>query len=425
MDYLFGFLTAFFDLLTMMAPWLLIGFFFAGLLHVYMPKEKITRFMGKNNLRSVINAAILGIPLPLCSCGVIPTGIAFHKEGASKGATVSFLISTPQTGVDSILVTYSMLGLPFALVRPVVAFLSGIFGGSITNLMDRKERVEDTKSIHAEAELYEGGKKGRIKSLFRYAFYEFLMDIAKWLIIGLAIAALIQMLLPDDFFTMYIGNEFLSMGIVLLAAIPVYVCATGSVPIAAVLMMKGLSPGAALVFLMAGPATNTATMAVIGKAIDKRTLIVYLTTIIVSAFFFGGITNLLPREWFVFALQGLSHEHSHSIFQEWVNTVSGIVLILLTLNVYLMKFFNKKNKVIITEPNGDLQKIMKLGVTGMTCNHCKANVEKNLMGLDGIDFVNADPQNSEVILKGDNINLARVKDVVENIGYGFKGELGK
>jgi uncharacterized membrane protein YraQ (UPF0718 family)/copper chaperone CopZ len=424
MNYIVGFLSAFFNLLTEMAPWLLIGFFFAGLLHVYMPKEKITRFMGKKNLRSVINAAILGIPLPLCSCGVIPTGIAFHKEGASKGATVSFLISTPQTGVDSILVTYSMLGLPFALVRPVVAFFSGIFGGGITNLIDRQHIAEQVEIINARAELYEGGKKGRIKSLFRYAFYEFLMDIAKWLIIGLAVAALIEMVLPDDFFTMYIGNEFLSMGIVLLAAIPVYVCATGSVPIAAVLMMKGLSPGAALVFLMAGPATNTATMAVIGKAIDKRTLIVYLTTIIVSAFFFGSITNLLPREWFAFAQQGLGHDHAHHIFPIWVNTVSGIILILLILNVYLMKFFGKRNKTEIIEPTNGLSNIMKIGVTGMTCNHCKANVEKNLIGLEGIDFVNADPQSSEVIVKGANINLDKIKDVVENIGYGFKGKLG-
>ena len=405
-----------------MAPWLLIGFFFAGLLHVYMPKEKITRFMGKNNLRSVINAAILGIPLPLCSCGVIPTGIAFHKEGASKGATVSFLISTPQTGVDSILVTYSMLGLPFALVRPIVAFFSGIFGGGITNLTDRKNRANQSESINARAELYEGGKRGKVKSMFRYAFYEFLMDIAKWLIIGLAIAALIEMLLPDEFFTMYIGNEFLSMGIVLLAAIPVYVCATGSVPIAAVLMMKGLSPGAALVFLMAGPATNTATMAVIGKAIDKRTLIVYLATIIISAFFFGSITNLLPREWFAFAQQSLGHYHAHHIFPTWVNTVSGIILILLILNVYLMKLFKKRNKIEISEGESGLQDIIKLGVTGMTCNHCKANVEKNLLGIDGIDFVNADPQSSEVIVKGGNIDIAKIKEVVENIGYGFKGQ---
>ncbi len=423
MNYIIGFLSAFFNLLTEMAPWLLIGFFFAGLLHVYMPKEKITRFMGKNNLRSVINAAILGIPLPLCSCGVIPTGIAFHKEGASKGATVSFLISTPQTGVDSILVTYSMLGLPFAFVRPVVAFFSGIFGGGITNLIDRKNQAVQSERVNARAELYEGGKTGRIKSMFRYAFYEFLMDIAKWLIIGLAIAALIEMLLPDDFFTMYIGNEFLSMGIVLLAAIPVYVCATGSVPIAAVLMMKGLSPGAALVFLMAGPATNTATMAVIGKAIDKRTLVVYLTTIIISAFFFGSITNLLPREWFAFAQQSLGHDHAHHIFPTWVNTVSGIILILLILNVYLMKFIKFKKKSPMIERNTDLSNILKVGVTGMTCNHCKANVETNLMNIPGIDYVNADPDHSEVIINGDNIDIAKIKETVENIGYSFKGKL--
>jgi len=421
MTYIIGFLSAFFNLLTEMAPWLLIGFFFAGLLHVYMPKEKITRFMGKNNLRSVINAAILGIPLPLCSCGVIPTGIAFHKEGASKGATVSFLISTPQTGVDSISVTYSMLGLPFALVRPIVAFFSGIFGGGITNLIDRKNHAEQSENINARAELYEGGKTGRIKSMFRYAFYEFLMDIAKWLIIGLAIAALIEMLLPDDFFTMYIGNEFLSMGIVLLAAIPVYVCATGSVPIAAVLMMKGLSPGAALVFLMAGPATNTATMAVIGKAIDKRTLVVYLTTIIISAFFFGSITNLLPREWFAFAQQSLGHDHAHHIFPIWVNTVSGIILILLILNVYLMKFIKFKKKSPVIEGNTDLSNILKVGVTGMTCNHCKANVENALIQVSGVKKVEANISNSITIIEGANINPDEIKKIIEGVGYEYGG----
>ena len=295
----------FYRLFLEMAPWLLLGFTFAGLLHVFMPGGRIRKYMGGNNLKSVVYGALLGVPLPLCSCGVIPTGISFYKEGASKSATVSFLISTPQTGVDSILATYSMLGLPFALLRPVVAFLSGIFGGIITNLAikrDGEDAVEPPPVI-ADEEVTEESK---LKKMFRYAFFEFMMDIANWLIIGFAVAALISMLLPDNFFTLYLQNQFLSMLIVLAASIPLYVCATGSIPIAAVLMMKGLSPGAALVFLMAGPATNVATMTVIGKAINKKILLIYITTISISAMFFGWLTNLfLPDQWFTM----MSHQH--------------------------------------------------------------------------------------------------------------------
>ena len=422
MIYIELFIKEFFYLLIEMAPWLLLGFFFAGLLHVYMPEKKIRKYMGGKNIKSVINAAILGIPLPLCSCGVIPTGIAFHKEGASKGSTVSFLISTPQTGVDSILVTYSLLGLPFAVLRPIVAFFSGIFGGAITNWFD-KNNNEDKKPLQQKTSAEKTGSGGKLIRMIKYAFHDFMMDIAKWLIIGLAVAAFISLVLPDDFFTMYIGNEYISMLVVLLAAIPIYVCATGSVPIAAVLMMKGLSPGAALVFLMAGPATNTATMAVIGKAIDKKTLIVYLGTIIFSAFFFGALTNnIIPREWFSFVYGSGAGVHQHELLPYWLRLTSGIILILLILNGYIMQFFRKDKQMLKTTTEIKSDKIkMVVGVSGMTCNHCKANVEKNLSAIDGINYVNANHQTSEVIIEGDNVDLDLIKKTVEDIGYNYNG----
>ncbi len=236
MVYIQTYLNEFYFLFIEMAPWLLFGFLFAGILHVYMPKGSVQKYMGGKNIKSVIYAALLGIPLPLCSCGVIPTGISFYKEGASKGATVSFLISTPQTGVDSILATYSLLGLPFAILRPIVAVFSGILGGVISNNGSSAQISQDVKD-----EVFPEEKQGnKFKIMLHYAFNEFLMDIAKWLIIGLAIAALISMLLPADFFALYLDNELLSMVIVLAASIPIYVCATGSIPIAADLMMKGL-----------------------------------------------------------------------------------------------------------------------------------------------------------------------------------------
>jgi len=225
--------------LTMeMAPYLLLGFMIAGILYGFFPKNKVQKYLGKNNLRSVINASLLGIPLPLCSCGVIPTGVSFHQNGASKGAAVSFLISTPQTGVDSIMVTYSLLGLPFAVLRPIIAFFTGIFGGWYTNRLVKKNPHEEGSIHQIEEHRNYNSLYQRVYSMMKYAFVDFLQDIMRWLVIGLIIAAAISIALPDDFFTTYIGNNYLSILLVLAASVPLYVCATGSVPIAAVLLMK-------------------------------------------------------------------------------------------------------------------------------------------------------------------------------------------
>jgi len=411
----------FIDLSLEMAPWLLLGFVFAGVLHVYMPKGSIKKYMGGKNIKSVLYASLLGIPLPLCSCGVIPTGIAFHKEGASKGSTVSFLISTPQTGVDSILATYSLLGLPFAVLRPIVAFFSGIFGGAITNSVTRNDKDEQIENL-SNQKSEEIKSNGKFKTMIKYAFHDFLMDIAKWLLIGLAVAALIAVLLPNDFFISYLQNEFLSMLLVLAASIPLYVCATGSIPIAAVLMMKGLSPGAALVFLMAGPATNVATMTVIGKAINKKTLFVYLGSIIGSAMLFGWLTNqFLPREWFSFAIDHIGHEHE--LLPYWFKITSAILLAAMILNGYIRKYFIKSTSNTIIPNMSDQITSMKISVTGMTCNHCKMNAENSIASISGVKNVIADPSKSEVYIEGENINLEDVKKHIEDVGFSFHGKI--
>src|SRR5450759_2705829 len=214
MDYIKGFGTELLFILTEMAPYLLLGFIFAGLLHLLFPKKRIRKYMGQNNFRSIFNAALLGVPLPLCSCGVIPTGISFYKHGASKASTVSFLISTPQTGVDSIFVTYSMLGLPFAAIRPVVAFVTGLFGGLITKKID-PEKEEKILQNNENGDELPKGFFPRVKEMFRYSFIDFLQDISNWLIIGLLIAALISVLIPDDFFADKIPNDFLGMLVIL------------------------------------------------------------------------------------------------------------------------------------------------------------------------------------------------------------------
>lgn len=412
------------ELFNEMAPYLLLGFLFAGILHIYFPKHKVNRFIGKANLSSVVKSALLGIPLPLCSCGVIPTGVSFHKSGASKGAAVSFLISTPQTGIDSILVTYSLLGLPFALIRPIIALITGITGGIFTNVLDEEEQnAKSSQNISKPDSKLTASQKFR--EMFRYAFVEFMQDISKWLIIGLLVAALIAVLIPDDFFSMYIHNQFLSMFLVLLASVPLYVCATGSVPIAAVLLMKGISPGAALVFLMAGPATNVATITVIGKSMGRKTLIAYMLSIISGALIFGFLINtLLPSSWFaVDTTTGMHTGHQeHELLPYWFKLSSTIMLILLIINGYYQKYKeNKAENKRLTKINKDMLK--KVKVNGMTCNHCKANVETNLGKIEGIQSVDANITTSEVSINGDSINLEEVKKTVEDLGYNYNGEI--
>lgn len=425
MEYLEQFLTDLFEIFNEMSPYLMLGFFFAGLLHVFFPKQKVNKYMGKQNRNSVLNASLLGIPLPLCSCGVIPTGISFYKHGASRGSTVSFLISTPQTGIDSILVTYSLLGLPFALIRPIIALVSGVIGGSLTNTLTRKEKDEKVSESVEKAEKLSLSKKSR--EMFRYAYVEFLQDISNWLIIGLVLAAIVSVVVPPDFFAAHHGNDFLGKIIILIAAVPVYVCATASVPIAAVLMLKGLSPGAALVFLMAGPATNAATITMIGKVLGKRSLFSYLISIIGGALIFGSLIDwLLPGAWFELNALSEASPHQHETLPYWLKILSSVLLVALILNGYLQKFFDRRklNKRNYKENiNLEPLAIKNILVKGMTCNHCKENVENAIKSVNGVDDVQIDLSSGRVSISGDYIDLDQIKSGVENIGYEFKGEV--
>jgi len=430
MDIVGTFMVDLVDIINEMSPYLILGFLFAGLLHVFFPRERISQYMGGNDRSSVINASLLGIPLPRCSCGVIPTGISFYKHGASKGSTVSFLISTPQTGIDSVLVTYSLLGLPFALIRPVIALITGFLGGFLTNRVGKNGKPASSYEPLAQERSKEPTAiTGRFYEVFRYAFVEFLQDISKYLVVGLLIAAAISVAVPDDFFSSFIGNDFLSMVVILVAAIPVYVCATASVPIAAILMMKGLSPGAALVLLMAGPATNAATITLINKVLGFKSLLTYLFTIIAGALVFGTIINhLLPASWFL-PLDIASHGmgHTHEILPGWLKIISSILLVLLIIHGYIQKIvikrkMNREKGSNYSANNMEHMISKKILVKGMTCNHCKQNVEDRIKMIEGIEEVHVDLSTGKVAISGKQIDLASIKSGIESIGYDYRGE---
>ncbi len=417
MNFIIDYLNEIYHLLLEMAPYLLLGFLIAGILKFTLKPATMKKYLGKANLRSVVNASLLGVPMPLCSCGVIPTGVGLHKNGASKGSAVSFLISTPQTGVDSIMITYSLLGLPFAIIRPIAAFITGIVGGAITNKVEH-----ETPHAYANSQAQENLPKGwkKIPAILKYAFIDFMNDIAKWLLIGILIAGLISVLVPDDFFLEYLSNPYLSMLVMLVASVPLYVCATSSVPIAAALIMKGLSPGAALVFLMAGPATNAATISVLGNALGKKTLTVYLSTIIAGSFIAGILlNNFMPESWYV-GIMNMGHQHH--MLPNWLMLSSAILLsgllIYSLVNKVIGRFSKKAQSCEDCEECKMTHEII-IHIEGMTCQHCVASVKKGLSSLAGVENVDVNLETKTARIHG-VVDVQKIKDTIKELGYTVK-----
>jgi uncharacterized membrane protein YraQ (UPF0718 family) len=276
-----------------MAPYLLFGFFVAGVLSVLVSQRMVERHLGGRGLWPLLKASLFGIPLPLCSCSVIPVSMSLRKHGASKGATVSFLLSTPQTGVDSILVTLSLLGPVFAIFRPFAALATGLVGGTLVDIFGHAAEAGDKPPEKCTDECCADEKTSRIRKGLKYGFITLPRDIGRAMLVGLAVAALISALVPDGFFAEKLGTGIFALLAMMFLGIPVYVCATASVPVAAALLMKGLTPGAVLVFLMTGPATNAASFVTIWKILGRATAITYLATVAGCALLSGILLDFL------------------------------------------------------------------------------------------------------------------------------------
>ena len=301
MEFIEKIVIEFWNTIAEMSPYLLFGFFVAGAISVLISQNAVERHLGGRGFWPLFKATIFGIPLPLCSCGVIPVSISLHKHGASKGSTIAFLLSTPQTGVDSIFVTLSLLGPIFAIYRPLAAFATGLIGGTAVDMYDRSTQNENLPPEKCTGECCSSEHKhGKFIRGLKYGFGTLPRDIGKPMLIGLLVAAFISALVPEGFFAEYLGTGIFAMVVMMLLGIPVYVCATASVPVAAALIMKGLTPGAALVFLMTGPATNAASFATIWKALGSATALIYLASVAGCALLAGIVLDLIvPRSSFV------------------------------------------------------------------------------------------------------------------------------
>ena len=417
-------------LINEMSPYLLLGFLFAGLLHSFIPSKLYHKYLSKPTFGSVVNAALLGIPLPLCSCGVIPTAMSLRKEGASKGATTSFLIATPQTGVDSILATYGLMGLPFAIVRPVAALSTALFGGAAANIFGREEKSElselselsDCAHDHDHCDCGCGSHahhRNKLVEALHYAYVDMIADIGKWLLVGLFVAGLITVLIPDNAFTLFQGNTLASMLLVLCIAVPMYLCATGSIPIAVALMLKGLTPGAGLVLLMAGPACNFASMLVVKKVLGTRSLIIYLASIVIGAVGFGYLIDFLHFGNYVNFLGSLQVAdacgHGCEGGDSWFAWLCSAALLLLVVNALLLPKL-RRNKEHVETKTAENMNVRTYHIEGMNCNHCRTAAEKALQSVEGVTSARVVLETKEAIVEG-TATEEELRQAVESVGF--------
>lgn len=324
------------------SPYVLFGFFVAGLLKAFVPDAFMARHLGEKNVWSVVKGAVIGVPLPLCSCGVLPAALGLRKQGASKGATTAFMISTPETGVDSMAVTYALIDPIMTVIRPVAASLTAILAGVLVNAFPEKHESQpglgaELSHSHDESGCgcgqhgcsvkQDASSFGKFRSGMQYAFGEMIADIGRWLLVGVVVAGIISVVVPADFLQGFVGDGFLSYLVMLVVALPLYVCATASTPIAASLLLKGLSPGAALVFLLAGPATNGATITVMLKTLGKRAAGLYVLSIVMASLVLAWLTDklYLALGLDIRAVVGEVGE----ILPEWVGIVGAVVLLVL------------------------------------------------------------------------------------------------
>lgn len=409
--------------LSQMAPYLLLGFLMAGLLSVCVSPAWVERRLGRRALGPVFTASLFGVPLPLCSCGVIPVSASIRRHGASRGATTAFLLSTPQTGVDSIAVTYALLGPVFAVFRPVVALLTGVLGGCLVQLLDRKNGADETNESKpdtcTEICCQPNQQDGILRRALQYGFVTLPRDIGAALVLGILIAGAIAALVPRDQLHAYLGGGVFSILAVMALGVPIYVCATASVPIAAGLIHLGASPGAALAFLIAGPATNAATLTTVWKVLGRRTTIVYLTVVAASAVGSGLLLDwIIPAVEIALPRPG-EHVHANTEGGWWAHLAAIALLAVLAFSYGSKARRQREPAEGQQRPVGDSspKQRLELQIAGMTCSHCVEAVRRSLLECTGVVSVDVNLQRGRAVVLGDDLDQQQLVTAVAELGY--------
>jgi len=411
MDTAWNIAADFWRFLGEMSPYLLLGFAVAGGLSVVLSAAWVSRHLGGGGPGPVLKASAMGVPLPLCSCGVIPVAASLRRKGASRAATTAFLISTPQTGVDSILVTFSLLGWVFAIFRPILALVSGLVGGAVVGVVGGSSPIEEKTDVGkgSAAEAGPSPPRGcaRAVEALRHGFVDLPRDLGKALLLGLAASALITALVPDDLLSGALGTGFSGMLVMMAVAIPLYVCATASVPVAAALMLKGASPGAALVFLMTGPATNAATIATIWKLLGRRTAVGYLATMVVCALAGGLLLDQFLPSGIVSA--PLAGHGASAGWVAWGKHIAAVVLLGVLAAAILPGLWKRGARPVAGSA--------EIRIGGMTCGHCARAVRRALLAAEGVATATVDLSRGIAAVTGGRLDPAALRRAIEAAGY--------
>ncbi len=402
-----------------MGPYLLLGFAIAGAMSVLVSAAWVSRHLGGRGIGPILKATVLGVPLPLCSCGVIPVSAGLRRQGASRGATSAFLLATPQTGVDSILATYALLGPVLAVIRPVVALVSGIVGGLMIDLWGEKDdaKVSNDEPVQSSCAggsccSTDGGQQGnRAVQALRYGFVTLPRDIAVHLLIGVLIAGLLTGLIEPNVASKWLGGGLLALLTMMVIGLPLYVCATGSIPLAVAFMHLGASPGAALVFLIAGPATNAATIGVTWKLLGKRSAILYLlvtaATALAAGYGIDALGSAMPLH-----LPDVYHEHTTAAGNGLNHLSAAALLAVLAGSFFFARKSHSGEKTV-----NDREHQTVLNVLGMTCSHCASAVAAALRQQPGVVSVDVDLAGKKAVVQGQQVDSAGLVAAVEQLGY--------
>ena len=411
--------------LGQMSPYLLLGFLVAGVLSVCISPEWVERHLGRRGLRPVLAASLFGVPLPLCSCSVIPVSASIRRHGASRAATTAFLLSTPQTGVDSIAVTYALLGPVFAVFRPLAALLTGVLGGALVGFFGETNETRQAQQSRpqpcTEACCEDRHGHNILLRVLRYGFVTLPRDIGLALLVGILIAGAMAALISPGQLHAYVGGGILSILLLMAVGVPLYVCATASVPIAAGFIYMGASPGAALAFLIAGPATNAAALATVWKVLGRRTAILYIGTIALSAIACGLLLN-----WMGPTLEALPQpgESGHAAMHGgWLTHVAAVALVAVVAFSYASKGWREKEHAEDKErATGDSSRKQRLEllIKGMTCSHCVESVRRSLLECDGVLEAEVSLQRGRAVLVGNNLDQRQLTAAVAELGYAAK-----
>jgi len=482
------------DVVAEMSPYLLFGFLAAGILSVTVPSSWIRKRLSGRGFKPTAWATFAGVPLPLCSCGVIPVAASIRQQGAGKGPTAAFLLATPQTGVDSIAATWALLGPIYAFFRVIVAFITGWAGGILVSLFSDRPtaelitespkreapKTETLKSLsvglnvlnaspanlevakpaaahdhshshdHAHEESHtcsdsscgchshkqDASKPAQPKWLesLRYAAITLPSDIAWTLILGLVAAGLVTALLDPNVLSPWLGGGIIAMLVMVAVSLPIYVCSTGSIPLALGLIYAGASPGAALVFLIAGPASNLATLGVVWRLLGKSATVIYILVAIVVSISAGLLLDA------GIALTGhslaVSSQHHHGHTMTWLHHFMGIVLCLLLmyalgrrawhrleprLGPQLTKLFGKGSEqpsdVPAESPTDDLASGAVIKISGMTCSHCSSAAREALLNMPSIHHAEVDHRTGVARVSPGPIDLQQAREKLSLLGF--------